>query len=605
MRRLLGLAALGAALSPLGAGAVQLDGLDLARTWRLRALDFRGNHALRTGVLRKALVTRARPWFTVWRSRPIFDPILFRDDLDRLRQLYRSHGYYHARVEHDLEMPAEGDALRAVVYVDEGPPVRVEHVEVSVADVPPPLPGAPPLEELVPLSPGDVFTQDGYDAGLAVLRTWFRDRAYARVAIVKHARVDVDRNLATVRYRIDPGPPSVFGHLAVEGATRVDPDVVLRELPFATGDRFEQRLLDRARANLVGLNLFRSIRLDEDDSRKPDVDVTVRVVEAKPREVRVGIGYDTEEQVRGIASWRDYDFFGDARQLGFSGRISTLRRTLVADFLQPHFPGRWNRTRLLFLQEIEDEDPFTLERTRIGPRLEFLQDDHVTAFAFHRFEYDHLSDVEDAVRRRLPDATPRTGLLSGFGLGIEWNTTNDALDPSRGWVTALTVEPVGLGGDFSFVRTVLEGRVYQPLVGDLGGAMRVRLGSSEPFGDTKDVPVFERFYAGGLNSVRGYGRWRVGPLADDHPLGGKSLVEASVELRHPITETIGAAVFVDAGQVALPSFDFPFDDLDYGAGFGVRYRSPVGPLRLDLAFPSDPPGDDQHWQVHVSVGATF
>jgi outer membrane protein assembly complex protein YaeT len=605
MRRLLGLAALGAALTPLVAGAVQLDGLDVARTWSLRALDFRGNHAVSTGDLRKALVTRARPWFTVWRAFPIFDPIVFRDDLDRLRQLYRSRGYYHARVEYDLELPAAGDTLRGVVYVDEGPAVHVERVAVEVAGGPPALPGAAALEREVPLVPGSVFTQDGYDAGLAVLRTWFRDRAYARVQITKHARVDVARNLATVRYAVDPGPPCVFGRLTVEGAARIDPDVVLRELPIEPGEPFEQSLLDKGRANLVGLNLFRTIRLEEDESRKPDVDVTVHVTEAKPREVRVGVGYDTEEQVRGIATWRDYDFFGDARQLGFSGRISTLRRTLLADFLQPHVPGRWNRTRLLFLEEQEDEDPFTVERTRVGPRLEFLQDAHVTAFAFYRFEYDRLTDVEDAVRRRLPDATPKHGLLSGLGLGLEWNTTDDTLDPSRGWVTGLTVEPVGLGADFSFVRTLLEGRLYRPLVGKLGGAMRVRLGASEPFGDTRDVPVFERFYAGGLNSVRGYGRWRVGPLADDHPLGGKSPVEASVELRHPITDTIGGAVFVDAGQVALRSFDFPVDDLAYGAGFGVRYRSPVGPLRLDLAFPTDPPHGDQHWQVHVSVGATF
>jgi len=606
MRRLLGLAALGAALAPLAAGAVQLDALDVARSWRLRALDVRGNEAVSSGTLRQPLVTRARPWFTIWRALPTFDPLVFRDDLDRVRRLYRSRGYYHARVEHDVELPAEGDAVRAVVYVDEGPPVRVERVAVTFADGPPPLPGATELAGLLPLAPGDVFTQDGYDAGLAVLRTWFRERTHARVTVAKHARIDVGRNVASVRYRVDPGPPAVFGRVTVEGTARVAPDVVLRELPFEPGDPFRQRLLDRARANLVALNLFRSIRLDEDETRDPEVDLTVRVVEAKPREVRVGIGYDTDEQVRGIASWRDYDFFGDGRQLGFSGRISPLRRTLLADFLQPHVPGRGNRTRLLFLEQVEDEDPFTVERTRIGPRIEWLQSDAVTAFLFHRFEYDRLTSVSDAVRRRLPDdATPRRGFLSGFGLGVEWTTTDDVADPTRGWVAGVTAEPVGAGGDFSFVRTVLESRWYRPVVGRLGTAARVRLGTAEPFGGTEDVPVFERFYAGGLNSVRGYGRWRVGPLADDEPLGGKSLVEASIELRHPITESLGGAVFADGGQVALRSFDFPVDDLRYGAGVGVRYRSPVGPLRVDLAFPTDPPGDDQRWQVHVSVGATF
>ena len=211
------------------------------------------------------------------------------------------------------------------------------------------------------------------------------------MTVTKRARVDVTRNLATVAYTVDPGPTAVFGRLTVEGTKTVAPDVVLRELPMTPGTPFRQSLLDKARTNLVALNLFRSIRLDEDDRRDAAVDVTVRVVEAKKREVRLGVGYDTEEAVRGIASWRDYDFFGDGRQLGFSGRVSTLRRTLLADFLQPHFPGHRNRTRLLFLEEQEDEDPFTLDRTRVGPRLEWQASDSVTGFVFHRFEYESLS----------------------------------------------------------------------------------------------------------------------------------------------------------------------------------------------------------------------
>src|SRR5581483_9623793 len=116
---------------------------------------------------------------------------------------------------------------------------------------------------------------------------------------------------------------------------------------------------------------------------------------------------------------------------------------------------------------------------------------------------------------------------------------------------------------------------------------------------------FERFYAGGINSVRGYERWRVGPLVDDDPIGGRSVVEWSLELRHPITEQLGGALFLDAGQVSRSSFDIPFGSLRYGTGFGVRYKSPVGPLRVDLGFPVQPPDDDPRWQVHVSVGAAF
>src|SRR5256886_8159176 len=129
MRRSAALVALLAALAPLCASAVQLEALDLARTWRLRALRFRGVSAVRRGDLRRAMSTKPRPWFAVWRARPLFDPVVFRTDLDRLRQFYRTRGYYHARVTYDLKLPESGDALVAVVLIEEGPPVKVRSVD--------------------------------------------------------------------------------------------------------------------------------------------------------------------------------------------------------------------------------------------------------------------------------------------------------------------------------------------------------------------------------------------------------------------------------------------------------------------------------------------
>jgi outer membrane translocation and assembly module TamA len=199
------------------------------------------------------------------------------------------------------------------------------------------------------------------------------------------------------------------------------------------------------------------------------------------------------------------------------------------------------------------------------------------------------------------------GFLSGIGVGVDWDGTDDLLNPTRGFVLSGTVEPVGdfLGGDFSFVRAVWEGRAYFPLIRRLLGAARLRLGAAEPTNGSDEVPLVERFFAGGINSVRGYERRHVGPLVDGDPLGGRTLIETSIELRHPITEAIGVATFIDGGQVSPRSFTFPFGHLRYGTGVGVRYKSPVGPLRLDLGFPLQPPRGDRSWQVHVSLGAAF
>jgi len=589
--------------------AVQLDALEPSHAYRLAHLRIVGAHGVEPGRVREVMLTKPRPWFARWRALPAFDPVTFRTDLQRVARLYEARGYYSAIIVHDVELPAEGDAVTAVVYVEEGEPVRVARVDVTLAGEPLPPADRENLLAHLPLKEGDVFTEDRYASAYTTLRTYYREHGYARVEVTRTASVDVARARAIATFRVTSGPPSVFGDTRITGTEHVTRGVIRREVAWDRDDPFRQSKIDRTRERLIGLNLFRTVRIDEEPGPDRRVDLHVHVTEAPPHEVRVGLGYDTEEQVRGLASWRDYSFLGGARQLGFTARISLIRRTLAADFLQPHFPGASNRTRLLFAEDQENEDSYDLDRSRLTPRFEWQATDRITGFAFYRAEYDSLSNVRSAVRAYRPGIAPANSILSGFGVGADWNATDNLLDPTRGWVGSATVEPVGgpLGGDVSLVRVVTQGRLYQPLAGNLLGAGRVRVGAADPVWGAREIPLFERFYAGGIDSVRGYARRRVGPEAgpNDRPVGGRSLVESSLELRHPVTERVAGAVFLDGGYVSPTSFSFPVGHLRYGSGFGALVRSPIGPLRFDLGFPVQPRSSDQRWQIHVSLGASF
>ena len=484
------------------------------------------------------------------------------------------------------------------------------------------------LRKDLPLKPGDVFEEDRYERGRAALRDYFRQRGRARVTVEKSARVDVRDDTATVRYVVDTGPSCTFGPVTITGVDHVDEDVVRREIAFKEGEPFRQSLLDKTRKNLDALHLFRSVRLVEDDSKNETVDVEVKLAETERHEVKLGIGYDTEEGIRGIAGWRDYNFLGGGRQLGVSARISQLYRTIAGDFLQPHFPSQTSRLRTIFLQEQQVETTYDLLETKLLPRLEWDVTTRFTTYAFYRASLDLLSNVKPAVRLALSGAhqnesRPSRSVVSGLGFGVDWNGTDDLVNPSRGEIGRFSVEPVGAGGDVHLLRLIGEGRLYVPLVEGFGAATRLRLGSQQPTDGSAQIPLFERFYAGGIGSVRGYGRRRVGPLASsllttaqcnakgknfvdcDEPVGGRSLIEFSAELRHPVTQTIDLAGFLDAGQVARQSWRIPIDDLQYGIGLGARYRSVIGPIRVDLGFPLNRRGDDATWQVYLAVGDTF
>src|SRR4029450_97352 len=175
--------------------------------------------------------------------------------------------------------------------------------------------------------------EEHLEGGPGVVRAWFREGGYARVAVEKGARVDVREDTAAVRYHVEPGPPCIFGDVTVSGLQDVEQDVVLREVAFRPGEPFQQSLLDKTRKNLDALRLFRSVRLIEDDSGAETVDIDIALAEGERHEVRFGVGYETEEGVRGIAGWRDYNFLGGARQLGLFVPLPQLLPTLRADLL--------------------------------------------------------------------------------------------------------------------------------------------------------------------------------------------------------------------------------------------------------------------------------
>jgi outer membrane protein assembly complex protein YaeT len=617
--------------SPGHATTTTLDDIDASRDWKLRGVDVDGAGSVGASAVRKVMLTRPRRWFARWQALPVFDPVTFEADLGRIRSLYRSEGYYEAHIGHRLEIdeaPDEAtDEVTAVVEIEPGEAVRVRSVEVAWDEPEPPASVRKAAEKAVPLEPGKRFREARYREGQDGIRGVLREHGYARARVARRAVVDRDDDSATVHYTATAGPACVFGAVGVTGVAEVEPAVVLREVAWEEGQPFDARLLARTKKNLEALNLFTVVTLHEDESHEGDsheddshegdsidpvVAVTIDVLEGPEREVRLGIGYDTQELVRGLAAWRHYDFLGGARQLGFSGRASFIRLEAAADFLQPHFPTPHSRFRLLFSQIRDDEAAYLLNRSRMGPRVEWDLADTFGVFLQYRFDVSLLSDVPRPIVRRLPEAArPGLAFISGLFAGFAWTWTDDLLDPHRGWTASAEVDPTGgvLGGDVRFLLWRGQIRRYQPVIEKVVASLTFRYGTIDTLGQrNEDIPMYERFFAGGFDSVRGYARRRIGPLipaVGGDPVGGNTLLETSIELSRPIVDKFVGVVFLDGGQVTVQSYEFPIDDLQLGTGFGVRYLTPIGPVGLDLGFPLDRRTDDPSWQLQVALGLAF
>jgi outer membrane protein assembly complex protein YaeT len=588
------------------ASAVLVDALDPARQWKVDQIKFSGNNKFSNDDLSDAIITKARPWYRFWAERPEFDPITFTSDIERLQRFYEARGYYGTSVTYDLDVDDPRGLISARIEVLEVMPVLVSEVDVQVAgdqtDQNP-----PPLPKELPIKQGAVFRETDYQQAEQVLRSFFLELGYAHVKTERKAEVDPDARSARVSYTIQPGPVAVFGATTVKGTDTVDSELITRELAYKAGETYSQSKVAATREKLLALDLFGAVRVTPQETQGAPtvVPMEVEVAEKSYREIKLGLGYGTEDHFRTQLEWRHLNWLGGGRRLSILAKYSSLAVTGEMKFVQPHFLSPRTQGMVNVGYDQEKEDTYVRNVARFGPRLEHHFTPAFSGFVGYRLEYDKLNNVDPATELAL-GGVQRKGILSGPSLGLMWNTADDPLNPKKGEVITLAFDGAGWGGQYSFYKITTEAKKYIDIGWQTIFASRFKLGLADAIGSQENLPLFERFYSGGDKSVRGYGRRRLGPLSTaNDPMGGLSLVEGSLELRRPIWKELNGALFVDFGQVSRRSFDPPFADLQFSRGFGLSYATPVGPLRLDIGFPVKPPRGDKPWQIHFSIGASF
>ena len=615
------------------AAASPTDGLDPERRWLVGRVEFVGNDALSTGDLLRVIETRPRRRLAFWRERPTFDAAVFDGDLERVRRLYETEGYFKTRVLGRLEsrQTAEAEILSLTISIDEGPRAFVTEIEIDPPVDDPPRSdeaaqeqGAPDPGESAQVPPargkratirksalevGAPFREADYQRLETQLRALHLDRGHASVQTKRIARVRPDREGVAVRYEIVPGPPARIGRISIAGLEKIDRSLIERELTFETGDRFSLSAIEESRLRLRQLDLFTAIQIDweTDPDRPEEAAISIVLREKKPRELRVGGGYSTEELGRAQVRWRHRNWFGGGRRLLVAGRYSNLIRAAEASFTQPHLGDRDNRGLFEFSLFQQNEANFTRNSIQAVPAFEHSFTPRLVLTTGLRTETAEVRDVVQEVEDRIGGVRSE-GTLIGPRVQLIWRRTDDLIRPTNGFLMRVDGDYSTklLGGSYDFFKLVGEAVVFKSIFDVAVVAGRLKLGAAQAFGGKERLPIFERLYAGGEGSVRGYGRRQLGPTASNgNPLGGRSLVEGSIETRIPVWRQIGVVGFLDFGQVSLDRYDFVPDDLRYAAGPGLSYATPIGPISLFAGFPINRQDGEPPWQIHFNIGFFF
>ncbi|MHA6683994.1 autotransporter assembly complex protein TamA [Mesorhizobium sp. A556] len=427
-----------------------------------------------------------------------------------------------------------------------------------------------------------------------------------REIVADHATSTLDVTMA-----VSAGPVAGYGETTVEGTEAVDRDFTAYMTGLKPGRQYSPKEIDEARDRLLGLEVFNSVTLKEADrlDAAGNIPIGVQVSERKFRYLGIGGTVSNTEGLGVEGYWGHRNLFGHAEKLRIDGSISGIGSNDIGQlnynagimFEKPGVIGPASKFFADLKTVYEHPDAYDRFSTKGGFGVSYELTSKQQVSAELSLDYSKITD----------SFGKHTYLIASIPLQYVFDNRDNKLNPTKGFRALAYVEPsYDLLNGATFVKLKAEGSAYQALdsAGTFIAAGRVALGSIVG-ADLQDVPADRRFYAGGGGSVRGYSYQGIGPKvhggpSDGQPIGGLSWFETSVEMRYQVTDTIGIVPFVDAGSVSVEQFP-DFKDVKVGAGIGLRYITPFGPLRVDAAVPLNRDESDPRFGIYAGIGQAF
>jgi outer membrane protein assembly complex protein YaeT len=606
---------------------------------RVSQLKFTGIKAVKESQLRAALATTKSSKLP-WGGKHYFTREQFDADLKRMTAFYRDRGYPDAKVKtFDVKLNPKQDAVDITVDIDEGQPIVVEAIEYKGFEVLPPK-HFTELKNRIPLKIGQPLDRALAQVTRESALDEVKDHGYPYASVRLNDRAGSNEHSRVLTIATTPGTLARYGPIDIVGNSSVSDAVVLRQLTFRPGRRYRLSHIEESQRKLYKLETFQFANIEPDvpEGQQPElVPTKITVTEGKHRKVNFGLGYGSEEHIRTKIDWRHVNFFGGARTMQVIGQYSSLDRGVRLNFKQPAFPAPrygmtvsgqwWHNDEPAYVLDTQGGS-VTIERplARPGPYSQRLATTTLSFSYTNQYESYVVSQegLDDPTFRDTlialglnPETGADKGLLSSIGFDLRRSTVETQVVSKTGYIASAHVEKAGdwLGGKFKYWETTLEGRGYLALGPRALLAIRARGGSIRASGNQDvNIPFFKRYFLGGASSLRGWGRFEVSPLTPEgNPVGGYTQFETSGELRVPVWGNLSAVAFVDAGNVWTNAWDFNLNDLRYDIGPGLRYNTPIGPLRLDVGYQLNPipgllvDGKEQARRIrfHFSIGQAF
>jgi outer membrane protein insertion porin family len=613
----------------------------------IQKVEFVGNKAFSAKRLQRQIKTKKRWFFSFISKSGVLKPDRLEEDLDNLRAFYRDEGYIDVEIPKPEYLHPSPQWLVIRIQIHEGIQYKVGTVQVRGNQV---FPTADLLATLK-MTEGKTFTPPGLTKDIEALRDYYGARGYIDAVVRPIRSANVDTGRMDITYDIVENQLCYVEFINVTGNTKTKDKVIRRELAVAPGEVFDMVKVKRSRERLQNLGYFSKVETSVQSTDVPSrKNLDLQVEEQKTGDLSFGAGFSSIDALVFFAEIKqgNFDLFnpptftGGGQKLRLRTQLGTERLDFIISFTEPWFlDQRLNLgvdayySEASYLSDLYDEGRIGADIKLGRPLTAFTKGEiiwkHEIVDIFNVSKpqpkpggnYDDLQkEYNQSAPQVVQDAKGMTS-IDTIGVVLDRDTRDNVFLSKKGNRAVLNAELANPLGDEEFWKVDFRFNHYFSFF-DRSHVLLLLFatGTAQEYGNSDDIPFFEKFYLGGGNNLRGFAYRDVGPkvghdpkplvpptkpkLGVGEPIGGKTYAWSTAEYSVPVITRVRFAVFFDIGQVWEDTFDYELGDLNSDAGLGLRLDLPIGPIRLDYAFPIQTDSfNDGAGRFNFNVGYQF
>lgn len=544
----------------------------------IKTIDFDGEIDLVLGDFSKSNLEKVcdisyPAIYKFWKEKPIFTQNDIENCKNLLNDYAQSLGFYNSSISYKIEED------KASFHIKKNKQIKIASIEVDDE-----------YKNIIELKVNDGFVSSNFTNSKKNIYKYLSNTGYAKAVLDAKAYVDIDEYKVDIKYEVVKNSIQKFGDIKIKNDAKIDMSFLEKNIEFVKGQDYNSTLIDKTYENLYNFGIYKYIRIEPDlDKSTDDIPVDINLVQGDYRETSYGIGYDTNTKARFKAQYKNDNFLGNLKSFTIGTKVSQDGFELFNNLYNPYFI----KDDVSFNNDVsyEDMNYTSYSQKKIEEKLSLSKD---------FFGLSNTAGIllqHSTLESDLKEYESGSYLLNSFFYEAILDRRDDILNPKNGYYLSFYIEngTKAIASEIDYIKTLTQAR-YLKTFDKFTSSFKTSIGTLN-----KDLPIFKHFFAGGDYSNRGYAYEKVGKKDyDDNPYGGLSMIDSSVEFEYAIKKDLGIVTFFDSTMLSLEVNKF--NEKFYNSyGFGARYYTPIGPLRVDLGFPLD----DGGFVFHIGIGQVF